>query len=59
MDKKPPLGVMPKYVHDQHSLSDLFQSVLRYMTEGCAIPQEWKAEIDDLISTYMEEGKRG
>ena len=52
MDKKPPLGVMPKYVHDQHRLSDLFQAVLRYMTEGCKIPPEWKNEIDHLLDEY-------
>ena len=53
MDKKPPLGVMPKYVHDQHRLSDLFQAVLRYMTEGCGIPPEWRDEIINLLDKYL------
>lgn len=54
MDKKPPLGVMPKYVHDQHRLSDLFQAVLRYMTSGSKIPQEWIEEINELLTRYAK-----
>ena len=59
MDRRPPLGVMPKYVHDQHRMSDLFNAVLRYMTEGCKLPKEWIAEIDKLLNEYSEDKRDG
>lgn len=52
MNSKPPLGVKPRRIHDQGRLSDLFQAVLRYMTDGSPIPQEWIEEIDELLKRY-------
>ncbi len=46
---KPPLGVRPRAIHDQGRLSDLFNAVLRYMTDGRKIPEAWREEIDDLL----------
>ena len=54
MTERPPIGVRPRYVHDQSRLSELFQAVLRYMTSGCAIPQEWIEEIDELMGRYKK-----
>ena len=52
---KPPLGVRPRAIHDQGRLSDLFNAVLRYMTDGRKIPEAWREEIDDLLFRYQED----
>ena len=54
MDNKPPFGVKPRAVHDQSRLSDLFHAVLRYMTDGSAIPLEWIDEIAELLARYAK-----
>ncbi len=54
MIEKPPLGVKPRAIHEQGRLSGLFEAVLRYMTAGTPIPQEWIDEINELLARYAK-----
>lgn len=48
--KAPPLGVKPRAIAEQERVSDIFQAILRYMTEGCCIPREWLDELMDILN---------
>ena len=51
---KPPLGIMPRTLVDQSRLSDIFQAILRYMTEGATIPRDWVLELNDILARYTD-----
>ena len=51
---KPPLGIMPRNIVDQSRLSDIFQAILRYMTEGATIPRDWVFELNDILDRYTD-----
>lgn len=47
--KKPPIGLMPKYLHDEKRFIDVCAAICRYYDEGCQIPIEWIEEYNELI----------
>lgn len=47
--KKPPIGVMPKYLHDEKRLKELSIAIRRYALAGKFIPLEWVYEHNQLI----------
>ena len=49
IEKKPPLGVMPKYIWDKKRLSELCEAVSRYWEVGEPIPIEWIEEYNELV----------
>lgn len=53
MVKKPPLGVAPKWFHQEHRLGELCEAVVRYRQEAVSIPDEWLEEIRDLSGEIL------
>lgn len=49
IEKKPPLGIMPKYIWDKKRLSELCEAVSRYWEAGEPIPIEWIEEYNELV----------
>jgi hypothetical protein len=41
---KPPLGLKPKFIHDQHRQSEIMAAIARYLDVGKTPPKEWAIE---------------
>jgi len=41
---KPPLGLMPKRIHDQHRQGEIMSAITRYLEVGKTPPKEWALE---------------
>lgn len=54
LQKAPPLGVKPRAIAEQERVSDIFQAILRYMTEDCCIPMEWLDELMDILNRHTK-----
>lgn len=48
--KKPPLGVKPRWLHDEERLKDLGGAIYRYLNEQYPITLDWIKEYNELIS---------
>lgn len=48
---KPPLGVMPNWLHNERRAEDLKAAINRYIDANCEIPTEWIEEYNLLISS--------
>jgi len=48
-EKKPPLGIKPRYVHDHERLAEIIGAMGRYSGVGKRIPGEWIHELKDLL----------
>ncbi len=48
---KPPLGIVPKFIHDRQRASQILEAMNRYIKEGFAIPSEWVDELRMYIKT--------
>lgn len=46
---KPPIGVIPKQLHDLYKVSELKNAIKRYIDAGFAIPIEWVEEYNLLL----------
>lgn len=46
---KPPLGLMPKYLHDEKRFEDIRNAMGRYADAGKVVPQEWIDEEKELM----------
>ena len=51
---KPPLGVMPRNLHDEARLKELLEAVLRYLDAKRKINPEWIQEINDLLKRFED-----
>ena len=49
---KPPLGIMPRNLHDEARLRELLEAVLRYLDAKRKIDPEWIQEINDLLKRF-------
>lgn len=49
MNEKPPLGLMPKDIHDMQRRADIIAAVVRYANAGMKIPMEWIEEYNALV----------
>lgn len=47
---KPPLGVMPKQIHDLIRTRDLAAAIERYLIAQKQVPEEWINEYNHLIN---------
>jgi hypothetical protein len=45
---KPPLGLMPKKIHNELRLNDIVAAIVRYMNNKEQIPEEWIKEYNEL-----------
>lgn len=46
--KKPPLGLEPRFIHDQRRILEILAAMDRYVSEGLSIKDEWMQELRDL-----------
>jgi hypothetical protein len=53
---KPPLGITPKYIHDQERSNDLVEAIQRYLSAGREIPLEWIEEFNEFFKKVEEIG---
>lgn len=51
---KPPLGVLPRHIHDENRLEDLKGAITRYMDAGLMVKHEWIEEYNELIKKKEE-----
>lgn len=49
---KPPLGLIPKDIHDLHRQLEIREAMMRYLDAGMDIPQEWVNEYRELMKAY-------
>jgi hypothetical protein len=54
--RKPPLGVKPRWLHEEQRLQDLGGAIYRYLNEQYPIKPEWIEEYNEIIKR-MEERK--
>ncbi|MEK5008325.1 hypothetical protein MHI11_14235 [Bacillus sp. FSL K6-3312] len=57
MTKEPPIGVMPKWIHDERRVEDLAAAIERRITERLEIPLEWFEEYNNLIKHQVKKRK--
>ena len=53
--KKPPLGLMPRHVHDQNRAFNITAAIMRYGEARKHVPSEWFDELTEL--SIIKEGK--
>lgn len=46
----PPLGLMPKWLHDERRMREILDAMDRYAAAKMPVPVEWISELRDLIS---------
>lgn len=47
--KKPPVGLMPKYIWDEQRHEEVKDAIRRYLSEDCQIPTEWIEEYNSFL----------
>lgn len=52
--KKPPLGLMPQYIHDELRLKDIREAIIRYLDACMDIPIEWIEEYNEINRRLKE-----
>lgn len=55
---KPPIGLVPKYMHDQERLIEVLRAILRYVEAGFSISDDWIQECNDLLIKYNFERQK-
>lgn len=44
----PPIGIMPRHIHEERRADELAKAIIRYANSGTPIPTEWVAEHNEL-----------
>jgi hypothetical protein len=52
--KEPPIGIVPKWLHDENRAKEIGKAVNRYLDAGIAIPTEWQEELDVLLESMRK-----
>jgi hypothetical protein len=55
---RPPLGLIPKRLHDELRINEIKAAMVRYMNAGYPIPCEWTEEYNQL-APRIKEDQRG
>lgn len=45
MAEQPPIGIMPRWLHDERRVEELLKAMLRYAQASKAFPVEWALEV--------------
>ena len=53
--QKPPLGLMPRQIHNWNRKIAIIEAMERYSNVGMVIPKEWVSELKELVLTKSEE----
>lgn len=51
-EKKPPIGLKPRWVHDGDRIADIKDAITRYIYEKKDIPWEWIDELRDIQTLH-------
>ena len=54
MPVKPPLGVLPRRIHDEYRLEALSEAISRYVDAQVTIKPEWIEEYNELVKKKEE-----
>lgn len=49
-DKKPPLGITPQWVLDEHRFEEIIGGICRFSFEHETIPVEWLIELKEIFA---------
>ena len=55
---KPPIGIMPKWVHDAFRLQAVRDCIERYLEAGLMVRVEWIEEYNQLVMQGVKEDKQ-
>jgi len=47
-NQKPPIGIIPKWLHNEQRQQQLMAAIIRYADAGRTIPVEWVTEFNEL-----------
>lgn len=53
MSERSPLGLKPKYIHDEERLKAVQQAIHRYAIRTLEIPIEWVEEYNELLKNSI------
>lgn len=48
-NKRPPIGLKPRFIHDEHRLAEIDAAILRFIQDNSPIPMVWITERDQLL----------
>ena len=57
MASKPPLGLRPRYLHDEERLTELRDCIDRHTDGRYPIQLEWVIEYNELVTKYTKHEK--
>lgn len=57
--KRPPIGLYPRFLHDEKRLDDVTQAILRYIDAHKVVPAEWWEEYNELAEREQKRKERG
>ena len=49
IDEKPPIGVRPRFIHDEQRAEELSNAMMRHIQVNRKIPTEWLEEYNELV----------
>jgi hypothetical protein len=52
--KTHPIGVMPRWLHDEKRLDEVRSAILRYVGVNQPLPEEWVEEYNELCKSIRE-----
>lgn len=52
--KKPPLGVMPRFLWDERRMVDLTEAIERFTDAGEPVPEEWYYELIEVTTSVCK-----
>lgn len=55
--KKPPLGIMPKHIHDMNRMLELERAIYRYLDAESVIPVKWIDEYNEFVKRGVFRGR--
>lgn len=51
--ERPPLGLTPRYIHDEGRLNNIKEAIIRYLEAGKAINPKWIEEYNELVNRLI------
>ena len=48
--KKPPLGLVPRFIIVEKRTAEILEAMQRYVAEGYKVPEEWRDELEELLN---------
>ena len=56
--KRPPLGLVPKWVRDKERFAEVCEAISRYYNEEYVIPISWVEEYNELVIKIKNHDKK-